>query len=150
MYKIVEGHVVGDFLGLDENGDQWNVILAFYAFKSPVPGTNKYFVQNQTEPHYRTRIGMEPSQSKNKGWADQTTFYAFDTAMPGTAKFSAQYTTRSTEAYDMSPEQFRIFTKDPWGRWENKFNFYAFPSDKVVAENANGDKECMVWDESGV
>lgn len=23
-YKIVEGHVLGDTVGLDENGDQWN------------------------------------------------------------------------------------------------------------------------------
>jgi hypothetical protein len=148
-YKVVEGHILGDSVGLDENGEQWNVLMAFFAFKTQVPGTNKYFIQHQYEPHYRTRIGMEPSQSENKGWQDLTTFYAFDTAMPGTSKFSVQYTIRSTEAYDMSPEQFRIYTKDPWGQWENKFNFYAFPAHEVTVNNANGDLGQQLWGEAG-
>lgn len=74
---------------------------------------------------------MEPSQSANKGWQDLTHFYAFDTAMPGTSKFFVQYTIRSTEAYSLSAEQFRIYTKDPWGQWENKFGLYAFPADTI-------------------
>jgi hypothetical protein len=41
-YKIVEGHTLNDSIGKDENGDQWNVILAFFAFKTKVPGSNKY------------------------------------------------------------------------------------------------------------
>mmetsp|Transcript_1404 Transcript_1404/g.2451 ORF Transcript_1404/g.2451 Transcript_1404/m.2451 type:complete len:240 (+) Transcript_1404:1-720(+) len=136
-YKIVEGPLLGDSIGLDENGDQWDVILAFYAFKTQVPGTNKYFVQHQTEPHYRTRIGMEPSQSARGGWEDHTEFYAFDTAMPGTSKLFVQYTVRSTEAYSLSAEQFRIYTRDPWGQWENKFALYAFPAKEVKVWEAN-------------
>jgi len=104
--------------------------LAFFAFKTNVPGTNCYYVQEQEEPHYRTRIGMEAS--RNRGWTDSTKFFAFDTAMPGTCKLSVQYTTQSVEAYTLTAEQFRIYTKDPWGIWENKFQFYAFPSETVL------------------
>ena len=129
--------MLGDSIGLDENGDQGDVILAFYALKTQGPGTNKYFVQHQTEPHYRTRIGMEPSQSARGGWEDHTEFYAFDTAMPGTSKLFVQYTVRSTEAYSLSAEQFRIYTRDPWGQWENKFALYAFPAKEVKVWEAN-------------
>ncbi len=138
-YKVVEGNVLGDSIGKDEDGDQWNVILSFYAFKTAVPGTNKYYIQHQFEPHYRVRIGMEPSQSKLAGWIDLTYFYAFDTAMPGTAKLNVQYTIRSTEAYALTAEQSRIYTKDPWGSWENKFSFYAFPADKIKVQEHEGE-----------
>ena len=137
-YKIVEGHTVGNAIGLDENGDQWDCILAFYAFKTQVPGTNRYCIQQQYEPHYRTRIGMEPSQSASKGWLDHTEFYAFDTAMPGTCKLNAQYTVRSTEAYSLSAEQFRLYVKDPWGQWENKFALYVFPASDVKITEGEG------------
>ena len=63
-YKIVEGHHLGEYAGLDEEGQQWNCIMAFFAFKTNVPGTNGYYVQEQAEPHYRTRIGMEPSRNR--------------------------------------------------------------------------------------
>ena len=62
--------------------------MAFFAFKTKVPGSNCYYVQDQEEPHYRTRIGMEPSNTR--GWKECTKFYAFDTAMPGTCKLSVQ------------------------------------------------------------
>ena len=103
-YKVVEGHVLGDSVGLDEWGQQWNCIMAFFAFTTQVPGTNCYYVQEQFEPHYRTRVGMEPSY---RGWTDNTKFYAFDTAMPGTSKLSVQYTTQSIEAYTLTAEQVR-------------------------------------------
>lgn len=59
----------------------------------------------------------------------------------------SQTAVRSTEAYAMSPEQFRVFVEDPWGSWENKFAFYAFPSDKLVEYNPNGDTSSIVWEE---
>ena len=96
-------------------------------------GVWMFYVQHQYEPHYRIRIGMEPSHTR--GWEELTTFYAFDTAMPGTCKLSVQYTIQSTEAHTLSAEQFRIYTKDPWGIWDNKFFFYCFPAETVLVRD---------------
>ncbi|CAM9944737.1 unnamed protein product [Scytosiphon promiscuus] len=117
--------VKGNFL-TPERG--WKCVLAFFAFDNDVPGSNRYYVEEKDEPHLRTRIGMEASSR----WGARHTFAAFDVPVPGSCALDVHYTIRSTDSLNPYPEQCRISLKDPWGAWEQKFRFYAFPAEHVL------------------
>ena len=123
-YRVERDHYV-----MVEEG--WRLLFAFYAFEDQVPGTMRYYVQEQDGPHFRTRVGMQPDHSESRGWRDKFSFCAFDLALPGTCKLKVHYALQSTEEAIESPEQYRIYTGDHWGMWEHKFEFYAYPAPVV-------------------
>eukprot|EP00903_Cladosiphon_okamuranus_P014951 g13839.t1 len=133
-YAASKYHVVkGNFL-IPEPG--WKCLLAFFAFDDDVPGSNRYYVEEKDEPHLRTRVGMEASCR----WDAKHTFAAFDVPVPGSCALDVHYTVRSTDSLNPNPEQCRISLKDPWGAWEQKFRFYAFPAEHVLLSH---DLECV-------
>ncbi|CAM9311861.1 unnamed protein product [Pylaiella littoralis] len=120
--------VKGNFL-TPEPG--WKCVLAFFAFDNDVPGSNRYYIEEKDEPHLRTRVGMEASCR----WEARHNFAAFDVPVPGSCALDVHYTIRSTDSLNPYPEQCRISLKarrDPWGAWEQKFKFYAFPAEHVL------------------
>ena len=123
-YRVERDHYV-----MVEEG--WRLLFAFYAFEDQVPGTMRYYVQEQDGPHFRTRVGMQPDHTERKGWRDKFSFCAFDVAVPGTCKLKVHYAVQSTEEAVESPEQYRIYTGDHWGMWEHKFDFFAYSAPVV-------------------
>ncbi|CBN74550.1 hypothetical protein Esi_0030_0042 [Ectocarpus siliculosus] len=119
--KIVKGNFLTPEPG-------WKCVLAFFAFNDMVPGSNRYYIEEKDEPHLRTRIGMEASCR----WDARHSFAAFDVPVPGSCALDVHYTIRSTDSLNPYPEQCRISLKDPWGSWEQKFRFYAFPAEQVL------------------
>lgn len=124
-YRVVQGgHMVV------ERG--WHCLFAFYAFEEIIPGTTRFFVQEQHEPHYRIRVGLEASSSH--GWSDLTSFCAFDVPMPGTARFHVDYLIQSTESRTDTVEQSRVYIDDAWEPWQVKLQFYAYPAPTLLFE----------------
>eukprot|EP00639_Heterosigma_akashiwo_P007145 CAMPEP_0194558266 /NCGR_PEP_ID=MMETSP0292-20121207/242_1 /TAXON_ID=39354 /ORGANISM="Heterosigma akashiwo, Strain CCMP2393" /LENGTH=465 /DNA_ID=CAMNT_0039405865 /DNA_START=66 /DNA_END=1463 /DNA_ORIENTATION=- len=121
-YKIVKGHYIPAEPG-------WRCRFGFYGLDDPAPGANLYHVQDQEEPFYRTRIGLE--RATHWGWKDRFSFYAFDVPIHGTSKVSVHYMMRSTDSEDVYPDQHRITLGLPSGAWEHLFDFYAFPAPSV-------------------
>ncbi|CAM9553764.1 unnamed protein product [Ectocarpus sp. 13 AM-2016] len=122
---LVRQIVKGNFL-TPEPG--WKCVLAFFAFDNMVPGSNRYYIEEQDEPHLRTRIGMEASCR----WNARHSFAAFDVPVPGSCALDVHYTIRSTDSLNPYPEHYGRSMYDPWGAWEQKFRFYAFPAEKVL------------------
>lgn len=58
----------------------------------------------------------------------------FDVPVPETARFDVHYTIRGTASLDAVTEQSRVYLKDPWGNWDHKMAFYAYPASVVLLE----------------
>jgi hypothetical protein len=65
---------------------------------------------------------------------DHLEFYVFDVPVPDTARFNVHYTIRGTASLDAVTEQSRVYLKDPWGNWDHKLAYYAYPASVVLIE----------------
>eukprot|EP00904_Undaria_pinnatifida_P013861 jgi/Undpi1/9605/HiC_scaffold_27.g12061.m1 len=128
--------VKGQFL-TPEKG--WKCVLAFFAFDADVPGSNRYYVEEQDDPHLRTRIGLESSCR----WEARHQFAAFDVPVPGSCPLDVHYTISSADSLSPYPAQCRISLKDPWGPWEQKFRFYAFPAEYTLLAPAQEELDAL-------
>jgi len=126
MNNPAGGHAGKEYQGRDMNYGGWTLLLNFYAYEFPQPGTKKYSVGHAWNPH-RIWIIEDGRDLNFGGWTHLFNFYAFPTPQPGTIKMSVGYATAPYRIF-LSVNNPRDMNHDGW---RNLLTFYAFPNDNI-------------------